>query len=179
MLINRRSELLLSGLALTIMASDVGWAQSSLEELPPPAEASVVVAKDRAGGKAELRATQNAMPTAWGLAGDRGRFYFVGGQAFADYFREGERRVVALDEESASPRGADLNYLYYREVNEGHRWAFARSAAQDLRHSVYFQPSGSQVWARFERCLILWDHQSVVAATGAVVLYPTDGPVRP
>ena len=40
----------------------------------------------------------------WVLTGPRGRHYFFGGLAVADYVYQGERRIVTLQQEEPSPR---------------------------------------------------------------------------
>ena len=53
----------------------------------------------------------------WILSGSRGRHYFFGGLAVADYSYQGERRIVTLQQEEPTllPK-PDAHFLYYREL---------------------------------------------------------------
>lgn len=90
----------------------------------------------------------------WGLTGARGRHYVFGGLAMADYTdSSGQRRIMALQHEEQIN---DERYLYYRELRTGHRWAFAKRAASDGAHGVYFQLAPANAadqpkWVSFHR----------------------------
>ena len=90
----------------------------------------------------------------YGLVGSRGRFYVFGGIAMADYSDSaGARRIVTLQLEDQIQ---DDNHVYYRELREGHRWAFSRQPGTDGMHGVWVQllasDSASQPrWQPFQR----------------------------
>lgn len=151
------------------LLTEVSSAQSAIEELPPPAHESAVTPRNRteetkavsAGDAATASNAGNA--PAWGLAGASGRFYFIDGRVLAEYVRGGIRRVVLIrEEDSASFTRVDPNYRYFREEG-GDRWAFAVHAGTDVRHSVYYQASGSQTWVLFQRATAIWDRQEMAA----------------
>jgi len=77
----------------------------------------------------------------WALAGPRGRFYFFGGLAVADYAIQGDRRIVALQQEEPTllPK-PDEKFLYYRELASGNRWAVGREPLASGSYIIYFQP---------------------------------------
>lgn len=93
----------------------------------------------------------------WGLTGSRGRHYFFGGLAMADYIDStGQRRIMALQHEEQIN---DERYLYYRELRTGHRWAFAKRAASDGAYGVYFQlapvnATAKPTWVSFHRARV-------------------------
>ena len=76
------------------------------------------------------------------LWGPSGRHYFFGGLAVADYVDGGERRIVTLQQEEPTllPKPDD-KFLYYRELNSGHRWAIGRHPLTDGTYVIFFQPS--------------------------------------
>lgn len=80
----------------------------------------------------------------WVLTGPRGRHYFFGGLAVADYVYQGERRIVTLQQEEPTllPK-PDPHFLYYRELQSGNRWAVAREPLSDGTYVVFFQRKGS------------------------------------
>ena len=90
----------------------------------------------------------------YGLVGSRGRFYLFGGIAMADYSDSaGARRIVTLELEDQIQ---DENHVYYRELREGHRWAFSRQAGADGMHGVWVQLSANDSpiqprWQPFQR----------------------------
>lgn len=92
--------------------------------------------------------------TGFGLVGSRGRHYLFGGIAMADYSDSiGQRRIVTLQYEDQIQ---DERYLYYYELREGHRWAFAKRPAADGAYGVYFQlartaESQTPKWQSFHR----------------------------
>jgi hypothetical protein len=91
------------------------------------------------------------------LVGSRGRFYLFGGMAMADYRDSaGTRRIVTLQREDQIQ---DAKHEHYRELREGHRWAFSRTAGSDGLHGVWIQlaaadaaaPSAPPKWQPFQR----------------------------
>ncbi|MCI0360199.1 MAG: hypothetical protein L0211_17110 [Planctomycetaceae bacterium] len=90
----------------------------------------------------------------YALVGPRGRHYVFGGIAMADYSDSaGTRRIVTMQLEEAS---SDAEFVYYRELREGHRWALARKAGAEGQFGVWIQlaSSGSQdrpKWQPFQR----------------------------
>ena len=93
--------------------------------------------------------------TGWGLSGPRARHYIFGGLATADYMLEGQRRIVTLQEETEFPQ-PDPNYLYYRELRDGHWWAFRKHPWPDRTYSVWFRPSGANAkWRRVQLAMLL------------------------
>jgi hypothetical protein len=73
----------------------------------------------------------------YGLVGSRGRFYLFGGIAMADYSDSaGTRRIVTLQLED---QVQDEKHLHYRELREGHRWAFSRDPGSDGLIGVWVQ----------------------------------------
>jgi len=93
----------------------------------------------------------------FGLAGSRGRFYLFGGIAMADYSDSvGTRRIVTLQREDQIQ---DEKHVHYRELREGHRWAFSRQAGSDGLYGVWVQlaaTNGQQApkWQPFERATL-------------------------
>jgi hypothetical protein len=90
----------------------------------------------------------------YALVGSRGRFYLFGGIAMADYSDSaGTRRIVTLELED---QAQDNNHLYYRELREGHRWAFSRAAGSDGLFGMWVQlattaPGSQPKWQPFQR----------------------------
>lgn len=90
----------------------------------------------------------------FGLVGSRGRFYLFGGIAMADYSDSaGTRRIVTLQREDQI---RDEKHVYYRELREGHRWAFSRQPGSDGMHGVWVQlaaadPAAPPKWQPFQR----------------------------
>jgi hypothetical protein len=82
----------------------------------------------------------------WVLSGPRGRHYFFGGLAVADYVYQGERRIVTLQQEEPTllPK-PDPHFLYYRELQSGNRWAIAREPLSDNTYVIFFQRKGSVI----------------------------------
>jgi hypothetical protein len=115
----------------------------------------------------------------WGLVGSRGRHYVFGGLAVADYSRGGQRQVVTLQQEEPSllPK-PDENYLYYRELGTGDRWAIGRHPQADETYLVYFQPRAKSraageanavarpKWTLFHRARLIWPEQEDETAAG-------------
>src|SRR5436190_8018425 len=81
----------------------------------------------------------------WALSGSRGRHYFFGGLAVADYSYQGERRIVTLQQEEPTllPK-PDPHFLYYRELDSGHRWAVAREPLRDGTYAIFYQRKGAE-----------------------------------
>ena len=90
----------------------------------------------------------------YALVGPRGRHYIFGGIAMADYTDSaGTRRIVTLQLEDQIN---DAKHVYFRELREGHRWAFARQAGADGRFGVWIQlasrdPATKSAWQAFQR----------------------------
>jgi hypothetical protein len=115
----------------------------------------------------------------WGLVGSGGRHYVFGGLAVADYVLSGQRHIVTLQQEEPSllPK-ADENYLYYRELGTGHRWAIGRYPQADENYVVYFQLQREQPvadrssdtarpkWTLFHRARLIWPEQDGASAGG-------------
>lgn len=108
----------------------------------------------------------------WALAGPRGRHYFFGGLAVADYVYQGERRIVTLQQEEPTllPK-PDKNFLYYRELESGHRWAVGREPLASGSYVIFYQRKGSETertkstapsaepkksWQEFQRSRLEW-----------------------
>jgi hypothetical protein len=112
-------RILLLLIALTV-ANGVG-----AEELPPTNGDPTVIGQVEHEG--------------YGLVGSRGRFYVFGGIAMADYSDSaGTRRIVTLQHEDQI---RDAKHLHYRELREGHRWAFSRQRGPDGQFGVWIQPA--------------------------------------
>ena len=80
--------------------------------------------------------------TGYGLVGSGGRHYIFGGLAMADYARGGRRHIVTLQlQEPTTLAKPDEDFLYYRELGSGHRWAIGRHPLKDDTYAVYFQPT--------------------------------------
>ena len=100
----------------------------------------------------------------WVLSGPRGRHYFFGGLAMADYVVQGERRIVTLQQEEPTllPK-PDAHFLYYRELQSGHRWAVAREPLSDGKYVIFHQRKGTdqstdpkKAWQEFQRANLEW-----------------------
>ena len=107
----------------------------------------------------------------WGLVGRGGRHYVFGGLAVSDYSRGGRHYIVTLQQEEPSllPK-PDENYLYYRELGSGLRWAIGRRPQADETYLVFLQqepePAGSAdvpvakpKWTLFHRARLTWPEQ--------------------
>ncbi len=157
-----------------------GLAQGPVEELPPPADSSVLVKEGPVSPpvpsnpeipiKGEVPSAVSEDPAlaatqpmdagmGWGLIGPTAKHYVVGSLAIADYWRDGQRQVVAMEEEDpASHAKPDPNYRYYREPSTGHRWAIARQPLADGGFSVYFQLSDKPgTWTRVQSARPTWE----------------------
>ena len=117
----------------------------------------------------------------WALAGPRGRHYFFGGLAVADYVYQGERRIVTLQQEEPTllPK-PDKNFLYYRELESGYRWAVGREPLASGSYVIYYQRKGStkeageaaalsaapkKTWQEFQRSHLEWKRPAGSATT--------------
>jgi hypothetical protein len=115
----------------------------------------------------------------WALAGPRGRHYFFGGLAVADYAYQGERRIVTLQQEEPTllPK-PDKNFLYYRELESGHRWAVGREPLASGTYVIFYQRKGSETepgastgpsaepkkaWQEFQRSRLEWKKPAAAA----------------
>jgi hypothetical protein len=115
----------------------------------------------------------------WALAGPRGRHYFFGGLAVADYVYQGERRIVTLQQEEPTllPK-PDKNFLYYRELESGHRWAVGREPLPSGSYVIFYQRKGSatepgdstapsaepkKAWQEFQRSRLEWKKPAAAA----------------
>lgn len=97
--------------------------------------ATAVVAQPPAGGDPTV--VGQVEHEGFALVGSRGRFYLFGGMAMADYRDSaGTRRIVTLQREDHIQ---DAKHEHFRELREGHRWAFSRTAASDGLHGVWIQ----------------------------------------
>jgi len=90
----------------------------------------------------------------YALIGPRGRHYVFGGIGMADYADSaGTRRIVTLQLED---QASDDKHVYYRELREGHRWAFSRVRGADGIYGVWVQlaaadPAARPKWQSFQR----------------------------
>ena len=136
-------------LALAVTSGSLVSAQETLpmpkkgasisKAAPPAAEAAEVPAEET-----EPVVVGNMEHQGWVLTGPRGRHYFFGGLAVADYVDQGERRIVTLQQEEPTllPK-PDPHFLYYRELQSGNRWAIAREPLSDNTYVVFFQRKGT------------------------------------
>jgi hypothetical protein len=120
---------------LTIVATAV-----SAQDLPPAGGDPTVIGQVEHEGYA--------------LVGSRGRFYVFGGLAMADYTDSAStRRIVTLQHED---RIQDEKHVYYRELREGHRWAFSRQRGRDGQFGVWVQLAAADAaqpakWQSYQR----------------------------
>lgn len=149
---------MITGILLTVLGSSLVRGQE--EPLEEAAEPVVVGNLEHQG---------------WALAGPRGRHYFFGGLAVADYVYQGERRIVTLQQEEPTllPK-PDKNFLYYRELESGHRWAVAREPLSDGAYVVFYQRKGTvkstdpkKAWKEFQRAHLEWKKSDGVKKDGA------------
>jgi hypothetical protein len=161
-----------------------GCAFATDEELPSPkteaAKPAVKVQAERAPPEAALEEESepvvvgNLEHEGWALSGSRGRHYFFGGLAIADYSYQGERQIVTLQQEEPTllPK-PDPHFLYYRELHSGHRWAVAREPLRDGSYVVFYQRKGAEksadpkkAWKEFQRAQLEWKKDDVKKGTG-------------
>ncbi len=135
---------------------------SSAEEAPPAI-----------GSRSGDAVGMNGIETkGYALIGPTAHHYIFGNLAVSDYIDRGQRRIVTLEQELDLPK-ADPNFLYYREIRDGNRWAFATKAGPDRRYAVYFQPSGADAggktsWRRFQRASLQWSRRAPQIAESMV-----------
>ena len=126
---------------LSLAASFLLADSAALAQEPPPAASDPTVI-----GQVEH--------LGYGLIGPRGRHYVFGGIAMADYSDSaGTRRIVTLERED---QASDDKFAVYRELREGHRWAFSRKAAADGTFGVWIQLAAADStakpkWQSFQR----------------------------
>lgn len=138
------------------------------ETLPAPkteaAKPAVVAPEAAAEEESEPVVVGNLEHEGWVLSGSRGRHYFFGGLAVADYSYLGERRIVTLQQEEPTllPK-PDPHFLYYRELDSGHRWAVAREPLKDGTYAIFYQRKGAdksadpkKAWNEFQRGRLEW-----------------------
>ena len=110
----------------------------------------------------------------YALLGSRGRFYVFGGLAMADYTDSaGTRRIVTLQHEDQIQ---DERHTYYRELREGHRWAFSRQRGRDGNFGVWVQLTAADAtqpakWQSYQRAKLELPREGVgIAPTPVGVL---------
>jgi hypothetical protein len=130
----------------------------------PAASAPAVEAVEEEPEESEPVVVGNLEHQGWVLSGSRGRHYFFGGLAVADYTYQGERQIVTLQQEEPTllPK-PDVHFLYYRELRSGHRWAVAREPLSDGTYVIFHQRKGSEqstnpkkAWQEFQRARLEW-----------------------
>jgi hypothetical protein len=133
--------------AISQVAAQVPKAAAAREATEPFEDSPVVVG--------------NLEHKGFALWGPHGRHYFFGGLAVADYVSHGQRQIVTLQQEEPTllPK-PDENFLYYRELQSGHRWAIGRHALADGTYVLYYQPhkeagavatTPKRAWQEFQR----------------------------
>lgn len=151
--------------SLTLLLAALGALSAiAQDDLPAPA-AAPTKEEEATEETADPVVVGNLEHNGWGLTGSRGRLYFFGGLAMADYEWKGERKIVALQQEEPSllPK-PDEKFLYYRELRDGHRWAIGRHPLSDKSYIIYFQPQTAATvdaakkpkWEQFERARLEW-----------------------
>lgn len=104
----------------------------------------------------------------FGLVGSGGRHYVFGGLAVADYSWNNQQHIVTLQQEEPTLLARpDDDFLYYRELGTGHRWALGRHPLADDTYVVYFQPregSTASKWTLFHRARLIWPEKQGEAA---------------
>ena len=123
-------------------------------------------------------ATQSAEPVVgqmehagYGLVGSGGRHYIFGGLAIADYHHGDQHYIVTLQlQEPTTLPKADEDFLYYRELGSGRRWAIGRHPLKDDSYAVYFQPASTPAaaakWTLFHRARLIWPEAQGSAPPG-------------
>jgi hypothetical protein len=111
--------------------------------------------------------------TGYALVGPTAHHYIFGNLAVADYLWQGRRHMVSLELETNLPKD-DPNFLYYREIRDGHRWAFATKAGPDRRFAVFYQPqpstaSAKPAWRRVQRAQLQWPRRGTAIDDGMVM----------
>ncbi|HUE72023.1 MAG TPA: hypothetical protein VMP01_14140 [Pirellulaceae bacterium] len=106
----------------------------------------------------------------YGLVGSGGRHYVFGGLAVADYVRNDRRHIITLQlEEPTMMAKPDDDFLYFRELGSGHRWALGRHPLADDAYVVYFQPrreGAPNKWSLFHRARLIWPEIQGTAVEG-------------
>lgn len=106
----------------------------------------------------------------YGLVGSSGRHYVFGGLAVADYVRNEKQHIVTLQlEEPTMMAKPDDDFLYFRELGSGHRWALGRHPLADDTYVVYFQSRGEGApnkWSLFHRARLIWPEMQGTAVEG-------------
>ncbi len=105
----------------------------------------------------------------YGLAGGRIRLYVFGGLATADYRTDDARQIVMMEEETNLPL-PDKNFLYYRELKSGTRWAVGRFPREDRTYTIFQQTSDSPArkWERFDVVTLLAIPPQLATKTAAM-----------
>lgn len=156
---------------LIFAAGAVRAEQPTVEELPPPAAKSVLAKEPPSAAPAEA-ADSIATTPGWGVYGPLGRVYSVGDLAVVDYLREGRRHIVALTEEDpASHASIDSYYVYFREVESGHRWAIGRQMRSDGTFSLFFQAADEPGdWKLFQRSRLIEEGAALLDLEAPIVI---------
>jgi hypothetical protein len=107
----------------------------------------------------------------YALVGSGGRHYVFGGLAVADYVQNEKQHMVTLQlEEPTMMAKPDDDFLYFRELGSGHRWALGRHPLADDTYAVYFQPkakgAAASKWSLFHRARLIWPERQEGAAEG-------------
>ncbi|MGI8979155.1 MAG: hypothetical protein ACR2FY_08015 [Pirellulaceae bacterium] len=160
-------RMLFLSLVLTLLAGQVVVGQEALpltKRKPAAARAAIPRAVEPDADEGEPVVVGNLEHQGWVLSGPRGRHYFFGGLAMADYVVQGERRIVTLQQEEPTllPK-PDAHFLYYRELQSGHRWAVAREPLADGKYVIFHQRNGAdpskdpkKAWQVFQRTNLEW-----------------------
>ncbi len=134
-----------SGCLVLVLAVTVGWSVRAQEPLPVPKKSAPITkeappVEEVMEEEIEPVVVGNLEHQGWVLAGPRGRHYFFGGLAIADYTFRGARQIVTLQQEEPTllPK-PDPHFLYYKELESGHRWAVAREPLSDGSYVVFYQ----------------------------------------
>lgn len=169
---------------LALVLAGAGWSFSAAQELLPTPKKAGIAPKGASPTEEAAEAEAEPDPVVvgnlehqgWVLSGPRGRHYFFGGLAVADYSLPGARRIVTLQQEEPTllPK-VDPHFLYYRELQSGNRWAVAREPLSDGTYVVYFQrkkppeepafsatsapvvtTNTTKAWKEFQRARLEW-----------------------
>jgi hypothetical protein len=133
--------------------------RSSSESDDPDSEAPAI------GSRTGDAVVMNGIETkGYALVSPTAHHYIFGNLAVADYIDRGQRRIVTMEQETDLPK-ADPNFLYYREIRDGNRWAFATKAGPDRRYAVYYQSPGATAdgkpkWRRMQRAELQWSRRT-------------------
>ena len=157
---------LLAGLLLAAVRGGPGQEQ---QRVPPTASPAKESPPATAGDETVEPVVGQLEHSGWGLVGAGGRHYVFGGLAVADYLRSGQRHIVTLQQEEPSLLAKpDDNFLYYRELGAGNRWAIGRHPQADETYLVYLQarpevgeskaPARTK-WTLYHRARLIWPEQ--------------------